>query len=56
MLDAELNGANGPSRSRLGGLEGRPPVLQGWEVMVLGEIETIPKPALIELLTLMGAR
>ena len=56
VLDAELKGANGPYRSRMSRIERRPPVLQGWEVMVLGEIDTIPLPALIELITLLGAR
>ena len=56
VLDAELKGANGPYRSRMSRVQRRPPVLKGWEVMVFGEIDTIPQSALIELITILGAR
>jgi len=56
VLDSELGGANGPFRSRISKVEGKLPILHGWEIMVMGEIPTIPNSAMAKLISFLGAR
>ena len=56
VKDMELEGATGPTKSREAKAANLPPLLKGWEVMVMGSIQTIPENSVKELIKLCGAR
>ena len=56
VKDMELEGATGPTKSREAKVASLPPLLKGWEVMVMGTIQTIPENSVKELIKLCGAR
>ena len=55
-LDEELEGANGPFRSRKSREEGNKPLLAGFEVLIEGQLEGLDKSNINDLLSRVGAR
>lgn len=56
VLDAELEGAQGPRLSRLAQEAGDHAILRGWEIMIVGEITAIPAQDMVDFLNRLGAR
>ena len=56
VTDLELPGCYGPRSSRRRREEGRPPLLSGYEVMVVGELVHLPSLTVNDLLSRVGAR
>jgi len=56
VLDEELEGANGPFRSRKSREEGNKPLLAGFEVLIEGQLDGLDKSNINDLLSRVGAR
>ena len=56
VTDQELGGVNGPWRARRSREENRKPLLAGYEILVDGELDNLPRPVFNDLLARVGAR